>query len=266
MSTYRIDAILAHAARTGVRCAHRHLIHARGHGDDAAARGLELAQGDTAVLVFGGHLLPLLHLGDAGAAHCLQRIGHGLTTLHVAQFDKGDGNQARTPEAPDGLGHEPFGVGLRDHDNRFAGVRIQFVGSLSLEIILDDSIDHGTLTFERRHSEGALSRVGGGGGRVGGGTAIGEARVVVLFVQVHGTPTIPFGFADDLKEGDGHEPSGTRDERIAGLVPVGIVLSTDHVEKVSLAEAEFLGGARLWCIIVEGFDDLCATTRARWKC
>jgi len=116
-------AILAHMA-------HRHFIHARGDGRDAAAtaaaagagagagaspRGcgsrIEMAQCDAAILVFGRHFLPFLNLWNTGAPDGVERIGDGLTSLHVPQFEEGDRNKAGTTETTDRFGDKPFGVG-----------------------------------------------------------------------------------------------------------------------------------------------------------
>lgn len=222
---------------------------------------LNLAQGDAAVLIFGRHLLPLLDLGHASASHRLQGVSHRLTGLHIAQFDKRDGNQPRAAQTTDRFRDEPFRVGLCDDDNGLTRTSIQLIRALRLKIILHDAINHGALALaERGHPESAVTGGVGGGGVGGrGGTAVGEARVlVVLFMQIDGTPTIPFPlvFADDLEEGDGNETPGTRDEWIARLVPVAVVLSADNVEEVALAEGQFLRVARLWLVVVESFDHL----------
>lgn len=233
---------------------------------------LDLAQGDTAVLVLGRHLLPLFHLGNSGASHRLQGVGDRLTRLHIAQLDKRHGDQTGPAETTDRFRDEPLRIGLCDDDDRLARASVQLIGPLGLEIVLHDAVNHGALALaERGHPESAVTG-GVGGGRVGGrgGTAVGEARVVVVavavavrFMQIDGTPTIPFlfpfpfVFADDLEEGDGDEPSGSRDEWIARLVPVTVVLAADNVEEVALAEGQFLGVARFWLVVVESFDHLC---------
>jgi hypothetical protein len=100
---------------------------------------------------------------------------------------------------------------LSDDDNGLTGLRVQFIGSLSLKIVLNNSINHGALALESRHSESAVL------GKGGVGKTVGESRVVG---QIAGTPTIPLVFADNLKKGDGHEPPRTRDQRIARFVPI----------------------------------------------
>ena len=241
------------------------MVHTGRDGQHATAgrTSVDLAEGDAAVLILGGHLLPLLDLGDTGTSHGLERVGHSLARLHVAQFDERNGNETGTTETTDGFGDEPLGVGLGDDDDSLAGTGIQLVGPLGLEVILDDAVDHGALTFaERGHSEGTVA--GGVGGGVGGGTAVGgETRVVVVLLGlIDRTPTIAFVLADNLEEGNGHEAAGTGDERVAGLVPVVVVLTADDVKEVALAEGQFLGGADVGNVVVEGFDHLRAHKRS----
>lgn len=78
---------------------------------------------------------------------------------------------------------------------------------------------------------------------------------MIFFVYIGGIPTVSFVFSNDFEERNRDETAGVRDERIAGLVPVGIVLPADHVEEITLAEGQFL---RVWFgrIVVEGFDHL----------
>lgn len=71
-----------------------------------------------------------------------------------------------------------------------------------------------------------------------------------------GAGTVSLVLADDFEKRDGHQPPGTRDERITGFVPVAVVLPADDVKKVSLAESEFLGIRVVGLVVVEGFDDL----------
>ena len=74
--------------------------------------------------------------------------------------------------------------------------------------------------------------------------------------QVDRPATISFVLADDLEKGNGHQPPGTRDERIARFVPIQIVLPADNLEEVSLAEGQFLRISGFWLVVVEGFDHL----------
>ena len=107
------------------------------------------------------------------------------------------------------------------------------------------------------------------GGTQRGEQAIRETRVVGFFFMVmmlvevdQGRRTTASGgtfsvvFADDLEKRHGHQPPGTRDERITGFVPVAVFLPADDVKKVSLAESEFLGVGVVGLVVVEGFDDL----------
>ncbi|EFE38731.1 hypothetical protein TRV_06605 [Trichophyton verrucosum HKI 0517] len=74
--------------------------------------------------------------------------------------------------------------------------------------------------------------------------------------RVDGVSAVPLVLADDLEEGDGDEAAGVGEERVAGLVPVLVVLSADDVEEVSLAEGELLSvlGRRL--VVVQRFYHL----------
>ena len=87
------------------------------------------------------------------------------------------------------------------------------------------------------------------GGTQRGEQAIRETRVVGFFFMVvmlvevdQGRRTTASGgtfsvvFADDLEKRHGHQPPGTRDERIAGLVPVGVVFAVDDVQEVAGGE------------------------------
>lgn len=156
----------------GLVASEGHMAHTRADGHltpPTRASGLNLAQANAAILILRGHLLPLLHLGNPRASHRTKGIGHGLSTLHVAQFEKRNGNQPGAPETTDGFSDKPFRVRLSDDDNGLTGLGAQFVGSFGLKIILHDAIDHGTLAFESGHSEDAVF-VGGRRGRktVGG--------------------------------------------------------------------------------------------------
>lgn len=83
----------------------------------------------------------------------------------------------------------------------------------------------------------------------------------VVMVAVAGgvavaTAAVSAGFANNLEEGDGYQPPGTRDKRVAGFVPILVVLPADDVKEVSLAERQFLRVLRIGVVVVEGFDDL----------
>ena len=73
---------------------------------------------------------------------------------------------------------------------------------------------------------------------------------------MHRAPALSFGFANHFKVGYRHQPAGGRDQRVACLVPVGVVFPADHVKEVAFVETEFLRVARLWFIVVECFDYL----------
>lgn len=95
---------------------------------------------------------------------------------------------------------------------------------------------------------------------------VGEARLLVLLLvgvmvmqvcrRVDRVSAVPLVLADDLEEGDWDEAAGVGEERVAGLVPVLVVLSADDVEEVSLAERELLSvlGRRL--VVVQRFYHL----------
>lgn len=153
--------------------AHGHVFHARvdSHHVATAVTSLDFAQCDTAVFVFRRHFLPLLNLGNTGASHRVKRVGHSLSALHITQLDERNGNQAWAAETTDGFGDKPLRVRLGDDDNGFARLRVQFIGSLGLKVVLDNSIDHGALTLECRHPECAVF----GDGRILGKTAVGES-------------------------------------------------------------------------------------------
>lgn len=144
-----------------------HMAHTRIDGHltpPTGASSLNLAQGNAAILILRSHLFPLLHLGNPRAPHRTKRVGHGLSALHVAQFEKGNWNQPRASETTDRFGDKPFRVRLGDDDNGLTGLGAQFVGSFGLKIILHDAIDHGALAFKSGHSEDAVF-VGGRRGR-----------------------------------------------------------------------------------------------------
>jgi hypothetical protein len=52
----------------------------------------EFAQGDAAVLVLSGHLLPFLHLGDAGTLDGIAWVRNRLVACHISNLNKGDRN------------------------------------------------------------------------------------------------------------------------------------------------------------------------------
>jgi hypothetical protein len=90
---YITVAILTQLRLVARVAAHGHFVHARVDSHHlATSLALNLAQSDAAVLILGGHLLPLLDLRHTSASHRIERIRHSLATLHIAQFDKRDRN------------------------------------------------------------------------------------------------------------------------------------------------------------------------------
>lgn len=117
LETYLGLAILTHLTLTS----DGHLVHARRDGlHRRATSGVDLAQRDAAVLVFGRHLLPFLHLRHAGTPHSFKRIGDRLTCLHIAKFEEGNGDETRATQATDRFGDKPFLVRLGDNNNGLA--------------------------------------------------------------------------------------------------------------------------------------------------
>lgn len=67
---------------------------------------------------------------------------------------------------------------------------------------------------------------------------------------------LPFGLANDLKVCHRHQSSGLRYKRVASLVPVWIILSADHMEKVAFLEAQLLRIVGIWSVGIKRFDHL----------
>lgn len=67
---------------------------------------------------------------------------------------------------------------------------------------------------------------------------------------------LSFCLADDFEVGDRNETASVGYQRVAGFVPIIVVLSTDNVEEVAFGKGKLLGIAGIWIIIVQGFDDL----------
>lgn len=148
---------------------HGHLFSTRRSRRGSRSSRVNLAKGNATVLILGRHLLPLLNLGHTGAIDGFQRIGNGLTGLHIPQLEEGDGDETGTAETTDGFGDKPFGVGLSDDDDGLAGFGFEFIRSLRLEIVLDDAVDHGTVTTGHFAHCGETRERGGGGKGLGGG-------------------------------------------------------------------------------------------------
>lgn len=49
-------------------------------------------------------------------------------------------------------------------------------------------------------------------------------------------PTLPLLFADDLEERDGYKTFGSWYQRVASLVPFGVVFATNNMEEVAFME------------------------------
>lgn len=218
--------------------------------------GLELAEGDAAVLVLGGHLLPLLDAGDASLLEGVAGVDNGAVGGHVSNFDKRDGDQAGAAEPADGLGNEPLGVRLGNNDDGLTSLGVEFIGAFSDEIVHDDAVDHGA-TLAARLRESLDGRHGARGRR---GFAV--SRVVVRGLGgggwsdagALGLGAVSLGSAQGLEEGDGHQAAGVGQGWVACFVPVGVVLAADNVKEVASGEAQLLRGAS--CVVVERSNDL----------
>ena len=274
---------------------HGYLFSTRRSRRRSRSSRINLAEGNATVLIIGRHLLPLLNLRHTSAIDGFQRIGNSLTRLHIPQLEEGDGDETGTPETTDGFGDKPFRIGLSDDNDGLAGFGIKFIRSLCLEIVLDDAVNHGAAVTSAHfaHCGETRERVGRGKGlgrrvrmrmrmrmRLRGRMrrrrleqAIGETGVVGFFVVVvvvavvevderrtatagAGMKRVSLVFADNLEKGHGHQPPGSRDQRIAGFVPVQGVLAADDVKKVALAEGEFLGVLGVGLVVTDGLDDL----------
>lgn len=92
-----------------------------------------------------------------------------------------------------------------------------------------------------------------------------RAAIVVVDVVIGtvavATAAVSASFANNLEKRHRHQPPGTRDERVAGFVPIRIVLPADDVKEVPLAERQFLGVMRIVMMIVKGFNDLVGEKR-----
>ena len=145
---------------------HGHLFSTRRSRRGSRSSRVNLAKGNATVLILGRHLLPLLNLGHTGAIDGFQRIGNGLTGLHIPQLEEGDGDETGTPETTDGFGDKPFRIGLSDDNDGLAGFGIKFIRSLCLEIVLDDAVNHGAAVTSAHfaHCGETRERVGRGKG------------------------------------------------------------------------------------------------------
>ena len=68
--------------------------------------------------------------------------------------------------------------------------------------------------------------------------------------------TLPLGLPDMLKVCHRDESASVWYQRIAGFIPVRIVLSADNMEEVAFCETEFLGIVWIGSIVVESLNDL----------
>lgn len=273
---------------------HGYLFNTRRSRRRSRSSRINLAEGNATVLIIGRHLLPLLNLRHTSAIDGFQRIGNSLTRLHIPQLEEGDGDETGTPETTDGFGDKPFRIGLSDDDDGLAGFGIEFIRSLRLEIVLDDAVDHGAAVTSAHFAHCGETRESCGRGKGLGRRvrmrmrmrmglrgrmrrrrleqAIGETGVVGFFVVVvvavvevderraataaARMETVSLVFADNLEKGHRHQPPSSRDQRIAGFVPVQGVLAADDVKKVALAEGEFLGVLGVGLVVTDGLDDL----------
>lgn len=68
-----------------------------------------------------------------------------------------------------------------------------------------------------------------------------HARVFCSFASGgYRLPTLTLLFTNNLEECDRDQSASSRNERIASLVPLGIVFATQHMEKVALVESQLL--------------------------
>lgn len=223
---------------------------------------VKLAKRDAAVLVLGRHSLPLLHRRHVGSLQRLERVGHGgwrigAVRAVVEDVNEANGDQAGPAQSPDGLGDDPFSIRLGNDDEVLIFVGRQLVGAAlgGLEIVFDLCADD-------------AARLGGlGSGRLEGGLAV--ARVMVRVLAEHGAAAVglgavALGAAEHLEIGDGDQAAGVGQGGIAGLVPVGVVLAADDVEKIALGKGqdlhaclgEALDQGLVGLVVIVGSDDL----------
>ena len=67
---------------------------------------------------------------------------------------------------------------------------------------------------------------------------------------------MPLGLPNMLKVCHRDESASVWYQRIAGFVPVRIVLSADNMEEVAFCETEFLGIVWIGGVVVESLNDL----------
>lgn len=90
--------------------------------------------------------------------------------------------------------------------------------------------------------------------------AIRKTRVVWFLFVFLGVPrrptTVTLVFANNLKKCDRNETPRSWDQRVARLVPVGVVFSAYDMEKIALAEGQLLRIPRFGPVVIKGFDNL----------
>ena len=247
-----------------------HPLHALLHRRRRPASGLELAQRDAAVLVVCRHLFPLLHSRDSRSPDRVLGVAHGRVGGHVSDLDEGNRDEAGPAEPANGLGYEPLGVGLGDDDDGLAGLGLELVGTLGLEVIHHNAVDHAAGSAARLGA--ALAGCGGRrhgscGGRGTLRRGFGVAGVVIGSLHRGRGPcrvglgAVAFGAPQRLEECDGHKTPRVGKGGVACLVPVCVVLAPDDVEEVAPRETQFLAG--LGFIVVEGADDLQQSSRGQ---
>lgn len=221
---------------------------------------VELAQGDAAVLVVGSHLLPFLDSRYSGPLDGILRIGNWRVCCHVADLDEGNWDEPRAAEPPYRLRHEPLWVRLCDDNYCLSRLCLQLVGPLGLEVVHDYSVDHGAI-FDAHLGNSQGVRSDGGCGRNARGRGLSVSGIVVGIVGGTrrgstdvGIGTVALRTAEGLEVGDGHKASGVWQGRVAGFIPVVIILSTNDVEEIAPREAELL--TRPGIIIVQRSNHL----------
>jgi hypothetical protein len=229
-----------------------------------AGGAVKLAQRDAAVLVLGRHLLPFLNPGHSCSFHSILGVVYCRVRRHVPNLDKRHGNETRSTKPTDRLGDKPLGVGLSNHNDSLASLRLQLISPLSLEIVHDNTVDHGAIL---QSSGFGAALACGGGWRHGRGIRLGIAGIVIWVLgrgescggksrrgESVGLTAVPLGTSQSLKECDGHQAPSVGQSRIAGLVPVRVVLTTDYMEEVATRKPELL--RRLRFVVIECADNL----------
>lgn len=224
-----------------------------------SAADLELPECDAGVLVVGRHLLPFLDLGNSCPPDRILRIDHRCVARHVSNLYKGHWDQARPAEATDGLCDKPLGVRLGDYDNCLAGFGLQLVRALSLEVVHNNSINHGARPAVCLGSAVAGRRVVVGchcrgsvtvAGIVVGALRWSRPRSAHLWLR----SAVALGSSKCLEVRHRNKTAGVWEGGIAGFVPFLIVFASDYMKEVAAGKAEFLWGCGI--IVEEGSNDL----------